>query len=1691
MGIVAKYKFDGSVYADLIPEFNAEFTDYNITDEVEGNIITRTIESDNLPKLMRFGRSYADGESNIDSRTDSLLEVLDINTSGLTNCHSMFRYCKNLTSITCEWDTSNVNNMNSMFAHCNKLTSLDVSSFNTSNVTNMNGMFYNCSSLTSLDVSNFDTSNVTNMDSMFYYCNQLTSLDVSNFNTSKVTNISNMFHNCTNLKSLDLRNWNTIKINNMYQTFQYCSSLTTLDISNFNMDIVESSTYMLYACNNLKYLKCNNTNTINKLSTQLSSKTSDNKGKLICKSDTTNLDITTLTSLNWEVVTNPTLIAKYKYDSKIYKNLIPVFNEGYMGFVEDEEVNADGVVTRKIEHVELPTVIRFYNGVDINVSIDERHKSLIGLDFLNITNLTHLRYLVSNCRRLEYINCEEWDTSNITQLNYCFCNCVLLKDLDLNKWDTSNVTSTSYMMYNTNFRLDISNFNLNKSTSNTNTLSSNSSTDIGMIYCDKDTVNKVASLLENTTHRTIWVESDDILQYDQYDHITYKTQKVQDTVHLNSPLLKGDTIEVIDGKTYHVHRYEKIVLDGSETWTNITTYDIDNLTCFTASVSDKITGSNNGCNSPNTVISSHFNAGGYGSTMTKETICIMDAYKGIRIKIDKSRLATPDTNGLKQWLQQNNVEVIYILDTPYYELISEEPLELTLLDTTDNTINNNSILPSNMTIANKELSTIAIKPSTVYTLSFDKSIEDSEVTIDICGGEQVTTVLNRVELTTPSELGSGIRFISSDGCIVSNVRLLEGSLVEKAIPKESFEGLRSSFDDGYIIGENLVIDGEVTKSPSSIVGETRIIVSYNMNKVATKNKVYTLICNISDLEGDYKELHSSLSGGLVQAGKFKVKNGINMLRLIHNDTTYEPSNVLALYFLPGTNDFANVNNIILLEGDHTHLSEAELMRYVEKGTSHYEEEDFNHVGKYKVQYKVTGKNKFDVNTMTPVLRGYTELVSYDNGKWVLKQTGGYPGLYYNLDNVEYFKGRHWIAMCDISTTNSNSSINCQLRGLLPDGSSYYAGSGNDYFVPENAVTVQLSIIFHNKNEFLEDNIATISNIQIEEGTQTTSYEPYKSYTKIFYLNSPLLEGDTIEDINGVATHVKRYEKVILDGSEQYNENSNNKILYGIATLSNCKRPISNSVTNFVPFKCDKRVPVAADSIYLGLIGNSITISKDGLIGFSLDDKTKSEILDDLKNNPVMIVYQLASPQYESISTESILCDSYTNGHLDVDSAVPIEKVEFKAASISLKYTQPQTTYTIQFESDNIGISRWAIGQMTSVSIDVVKGTNTLELTTTSNNDNTLYNIGIGFNASNIQVVANALDDNGEVKEFDYFKGLKSSFEDGLITDENDENYGKYKVECKVVGKNLFNGNTTRGFFNTTNGFITEDKSRRWLFTDYIDVRNHDNIAISVSSVDEKNFTWLKFDSEYKYLGFSGFYNSISGTIDVSNYSYIRVRFKDTATNLQLEEGTQATEYEPYKESIHTLYLNSPLLKGDTIEVHNGKLCHYHKMGMVVLDGNKDLAYHSANGNYFYRHNINNIEGSLTTPMLSDKLIDTQDYTKMVNTNYTMYSNGSSIIFHINNDITTVNSAKQWLQANPITVVYELAEPYYEPIEPQVSQYLLPSVKDGDMEIITALPIEIDLTYRTDINGVSSIEEQIASIQESTDISSIIDEEVDE
>ena len=100
MSVIAKYKFNQDIYADFLPEFNSAFTSdlYTVTDEIdsEDGYTIRTIESDSLPTLMRFGSSL---DNYIEGNELALLEVLEMDTGELTSAYRMFRCCSNLTSI--------------------------------------------------------------------------------------------------------------------------------------------------------------------------------------------------------------------------------------------------------------------------------------------------------------------------------------------------------------------------------------------------------------------------------------------------------------------------------------------------------------------------------------------------------------------------------------------------------------------------------------------------------------------------------------------------------------------------------------------------------------------------------------------------------------------------------------------------------------------------------------------------------------------------------------------------------------------------------------------------------------------------------------------------------------------------------------------------------------------------------------------------------------------------------------------------------------------------------------------------------------------------------------------------------------------------------------------------------------------------------------------------------------------------------------------------------------------------------------------------------------------------------------------------------------------------------------------------------------------------------------------------------
>ena len=1209
--LVAKYKFDKSIYENFMPVFNDGYEGYTYTDEIDSeneNYVIRTIECDVLPTSITFGNS---GSAN--DLSNSLLEVLQLDTS---NCNRIkFDWTTKVTDInTQNWDTSNITNMAYMFYNCNNLTSLDVSNWDTGNVTTMQNMFNGCNSLTSLDVSNFDTSNVTTMGSMFYQCTNLTSLDASNWDTSKVTDMANMFRGCTSLTSLDVSNWNTSKVTDMGGIFMGCYSLTLLDLSNWsinntgmqsvfysctklhtldlsNWTSISNSSYIFYNCPSLAYIKCNNIDLINSIldnteDSNFPNRTGKSIGKIITTSST-NVDTTTLSSRNWSVDTSSgTKLAEYKFDKSVWNYFIPEFNEGYSGYfcndrIEDE-VNSPNVVTRElVGYGGLPTLMRFgrvyvegesatdnrtdslLKVLDMNTSeltncdsMFRYNKNLTSItckwDTSNVTNMqnmfngcnkltslnlsnfdtsnvTNMSNMFNNCNNLiELVGTSNWDTSRVTNMEYMFHKCHKLKSLDLNNWDVSNVKFMFGLFYMCNklSSLDLSNWNTRSANnmgsmfnrcdsmtfldiSNWDTTYANvlnllttALTDIGMLYCSQDTVNKVITSI-NGGNMTIWVKDTKASDYTATDYVTIKDYKEDNrTLYLNSPLLEGDEIINKEGKLYHYHKMGKVVLDGDENWEE---FKINEYNVFSAYLNARHYNNGNGHLIRNgKIIADIIPALDiYTANETQEYIHLRSSRSsGMYISGSISNINPQNGAGINNWLRKNPVTVIYQLTKPYYELISDDPLKVKSY--AEGKLNTSSIItPTSIQSIPYEEELTYLYTSTQYCIQFNST---ANCTVDITLGgtkaesKSVSVGLNKIYITTPSTLVDNKLIINAKG----NATISEVVVVNSNAEFDYFDGMKSSFED----------------------------------------------CLVTDVDNE-------------------------------------------------------------------------------------------NYGKYEVGVRIIGKNKFDGKWK----RGYVSSTSGDiNDSRTDSIRTNFIKIKYNTNY--YIQGFNIEYASLISFYDKNKNYISRSSGVKR--SNYIFKTNNQ---------VQYIIISQYSSDGTDMPLDTALNLQIEEGDIATSYEPYKETNATIYLNSPLLKGDRIEVVDGKLCHYHKMGSVVLNGSEHWDYNgvsSNNttlanfysNVISKFVKIPNILSPILN---NKLPFSDSLN---KIEGIRLGVTTNisiNINIAK-------LSTTDVNGLKQWLQNNPITVVYELANPYYEDITPiqSSFVISTVSEGDMEIITDLPIK-----------------------------------------------------------------------------------------------------------------------------------------------------------------------------------------------------------------------------------------------------------------------------------------------------------------------------------------------------------------------------------------------------------------------------------------------------
>lgn len=361
---------------------------------------------------------------------------------------------------------------------------------------------------------------------------------------------------------------------------------------------------------------------------------------------------------------------------------------------------------------------------------------------------------------------------------------------------------------------------------------------------------------------------------------------------------------------------------------------------------------------------------------------------------------------------------------------------------------------------------------------------------------------------------------------------------------------------------------------------------------------------------------------------------------------------------------------------------------------------------------------------------------------------------------------------------------------------------------------------------------------------------------------------------------------------------------------------------------------------------------------------------------------------------------------------------------------------------------------------------------------------------------------------EYFEGMQSTFEECKVTqemidsgEESVENFGKYKVEVKVRGKNLFDFDTYT-MENVLNSNVTVDSIDKTITMQRTNTGKYEyvefdvNLQANITYVLSYNIVTLVNNSKplrrFEFVYSDGTTKTVlHGTTSFEKINEqkrikkIRVCMevigsdKVILSKIQIEGDTQ-TSYEPYYERTQTVYLNSPLLKGDEIVCKEDGLYHYHKMKQFVLDDSRNWNLDSNELTNTVRFNILSCLTD-SVPTTTSKVI--ANYSTSNKTTYNIDGENIEITttgvlyLRINKTkATDLISLKLWLQSNPIPFVYELAEPYYEKISDD--KLLLEITNSATLSVESVIPCQsISATYTGGIPSVYSMEYDIATLQD--------------
>ena len=679
----------------------------------------------------------------------------------------------------------------------------------------------------------------------------------------------------------------------------------------------------------------------------------------------------------------------------------------------------------------------------------------------------------------------------------------------------------------------------------------------------------------------------------------------------------------------------------------------------------------------------------------------------------------------------------------------------------------------------------------------------------------------------------------------------------------------------------------------------------------------------------------------------------------------------------------------------------------------------------------TSKNLFDMNRPYDAITDSQATVVQDTNQ--ITVSSAESGIYVNANFIldkDFFAGKTVTGSC-LYESDEKDIGTVQIHYQDGDGEHHYQWirTPRTFTFPNSFIGDVMLSVSANNTDTPQSNTVTVKNIQLELGSTATSYEPYSQGVTLRGI------GDVKDELNLLTGEVtQNIYQITLTGDESgYGYSTAPSVdtdFHGTLNIRSANLPLNKKLVAPISDRFQGAL-YGANKTWQCCIGGSYAlhffIPKTELETSDINGFKNWVKQQYLNGNPIKVAYILEEKSIKTVDLNVVdqnnikidkihVFDGTTHVNASSDELTPTVNIGKSVSYPTI--IKPNTKYTVDLKRNDKPLTV----NLGGTEVTFVDGETRKVITTPSTltNDKLSY-YGVGAKCNEIMLIEGEVEGN-----VDYFTGMQS------VVMQN-----QMPILC-TVGKNLFK---YEGTINTKKGvMITFNNSQIDFSGNYTsdNLWNTHNLSTPI--------TLRKGNYYYNLIGNGTqetvYFSTSDGTklhtgrwtldtdIKLSNIHiglqqgkiYDGVTFK-----LQIEQGSTATECEPYKSSILSCNEDVVLREigdvRDTLDLMTGEVTE--RVGEIVLDGSQDV------NSWWNTTSTIGVGTPIPTmknisklncdklPVVSHEAMNNDTYDK---DGVASWDNGNIIRFRIEKSkLSTedVNGVKQYLQSNPITIQYEL------------------------------------------------------------------------